>query len=172
MTSTDTSESADSTAASGPAAAADSVSGLDPVVGLEQGLVVLWRRVRGLIRDRAAAVHPRLDPVCYPMLMMLRRADAVAMADLHADLGIEKSTLTRRIDSTVRLGLVERTPDPNDARARLLALTPACRQRLSELESVHTEQWRTRLSDWDSTDIRRLNELLGRLGDSIEVHDG
>jgi DNA-binding MarR family transcriptional regulator len=171
VTSTETSESADSSSASWPATAADSVSGTDPILGLEQGLVILWRRVRGLIRDRAAAVHPKLDPVCYPMLMMLRRADAVAMADLHADLGIEKSTLTRRIDSTVRLGLVERTPDPNDARARLLALTPLCRERHSELESVQTEQWRTRLSDWDSTDIRRLSELLGRLGDSIEGHD-
>ncbi|MFD6856795.1 MarR family winged helix-turn-helix transcriptional regulator [Rhodococcus sp. NPDC060086] len=172
MTRADTSESADPPPASAPAAAVDSVSELDPVPGLEQGLVVLWRRVRGLIRERALAVHPKLDPVCYPMLMMLRRADAVAMADLHADLGIEKSTLTRRIDSTVRLGLVERTPDPNDARARLLALTPSCRDRLNELESVQTEQWRARLSDWDTTDIRRLSELLGRLGDSIEDHDG
>ncbi|HET8992648.1 MAG TPA: MarR family winged helix-turn-helix transcriptional regulator [Rhodococcus sp. (in: high G+C Gram-positive bacteria)] len=171
MTTTDTSESADAPSASVPADAADSGPGADPVVGLEQGLVILWRRVRGLIRERAAAVHPKLDPVCYPMLMMLRRADAVAMADLHADLGIEKSTLTRRIDSTVRLGLVERTPDPHNARARLLALTPLCRERLSELESVQTEQWRTRLSDWDSTDIRLLGELLGRLGDSIEAHE-
>lgn len=140
----------------------------DPVEALEHEMLAVWRRVRGLMGERARAVHPKLDAVCYPMLVLLRRADAVAMADLLAELGIEKSTLTRRIDSAVRLGLVERRPDPADARARLVALTPSCRERLSVLADEESERWRGRLAQWDTTDIRGLTTLLRRLGDALD----
>ena len=84
------------------------------------------------------------------------------------DLAIEKSTLTRRIDAAVRLGLVERTPDPHDARARLVALTADGRERLTALQREQTARWRRRLSTWDPADVEQLTALLRRLGDGLD----
>ncbi|MDV2475611.1 MarR family transcriptional regulator [Rhodococcus zopfii] len=116
----------------------------------------------------ARAVDPKLDPVCYPLLVLLRDADAIAMADLIGVLGIEKSTLTRRIDSAGRLGLVERIPDPYDARARLVALTPEGRRRLEEQRVETFRRWRDRLALWDPDDVRQLATLMHRLGDILD----
>ena len=74
--------------------------------------------------------------------MILTRADAVPMSDLVAELGVEKSTLTRQIDALVRLGLAERRPDPQDARARLVALTDPGRGRLTESREAVIARWR------------------------------
>ncbi|WP_353735301.1 MarR family winged helix-turn-helix transcriptional regulator [Rhodococcus sp. (in: high G+C Gram-positive bacteria)] len=140
----------------------------DPVPDLEQEMLVLFRRMRGLVGVRARALHPKLDAACYPMIMTLRHRDAVPMADLLVELGIEKSTLTRRIDAAARLGLVERIPDPHDARARLVALTAEGRERVAALQAAETQRWRERLDSWEPTDVRNLTALLMRLSASIE----
>lgn len=140
----------------------------DPITALEHEFMALMRRGRDQMGVRARAVHPQLDPACYPLLVLLGRADAVAMSELLRDLAIEKSTLTRRIDAAVRLGLVERTPDPHDARARLVALTADGRERLTALQREQTARWRRRLSTWDPADVEQLTALLRRLGDGLD----
>jgi len=164
---TDTQWRADENGGSPSADTADAATA-DPVVALEHEMIAVTRRFRRLIAERARALHPRLDPECYPMLLMLSRADAVAMSDLLTELAIEKSTLTRRIDSAARLGLVERIPDPDDARARLVALDPECRRKLDGILENETELWRARLADWSAADIRELTALLQRLGESMD----
>ncbi|MEE3852048.1 MarR family transcriptional regulator [Gordonia sp. LSe1-13] len=139
--------------------------GSDPITDLEAELTDIWRRGRVQMRERSRAIHPRLDPTCYPLLILLSRHDAVRMSDLLTDLGLEKSTLTRQIDSVVRLRLVERHPDPDDARARLVALTDEGRARLEAVATTAAALWRERLSRWDPDDVRRLADLLRRLGD-------
>lgn len=135
---------------------------------LEHEVFALWRRGRSHMAASARAVDPQLDPVCYPLLVLLRDADAVAMSDLIGVLGIEKSTLTRRIDSLVRLGLVERIPDPHDARARLVALTPDGRRRLDDQRAEMFRRWRERLSLWDTADVQQLAKLMHRLGGILD----
>ena len=144
--------------------------GSDPITDLEAEFADIWRRGRIQMRARARAIHPRLDPTCYPLLVLLSRHDAIRMSDLLSDLGLEKSTLTRQIDSVVRLRLVERHPDPNDARARLVALTDEGRSRLDEGATTATAVWRERLSRWNPDDVRQLADLLHRLAvDTADV---
>ncbi|WP_433611058.1 MarR family winged helix-turn-helix transcriptional regulator [Prescottella agglutinans] len=138
----------------------------DPITELEAELVDMWRRGRIQSRERARAINPKLDPACYPLLVILAREEAVPMSALVAELGVEKSTLTRQIDAVVRLGLVERRPDPLDARARQVALTEPGRAQLTELRESAIAQWRERLSRWDPADVRQLTILLRRLAES------
>ncbi|MYR07329.1 MarR family transcriptional regulator [Gordonia sp. SID5947] len=140
--------------------------GPDPITDLEAELVDIWRRGRIKIRERARAIHPKLDPVCYPILVLLSRHDALPMSDLLGELALEKSTLTRQIDSVVRLGLVERHPDPDDARARLVALTESGRSRFNDVALTALADWRDQLSRWDPEDVRQLADLLRRLAES------
>ncbi|WP_137724997.1 MarR family winged helix-turn-helix transcriptional regulator [Prescottella subtropica] len=145
--------------------------GSDPITELESELVDMWRRGRIQTRERARAINPKLDPACYPLLTILARGDAVPMSELVTDLAVEKSTLTRQIDAVVRLGLVERRPDPHDARARLVALTEPGRTQLTALRESTIAGWRERLSRWDPADVRQLTELLRRLAASTNRDD-
>lgn len=136
----------------------------DPIKGLETELADMWQRGRARSRKYARAIHPKLDPALYSVLVLLNRSNAVRMSELIAKLDIEKSTLTRQIDAGERLGLVERIPDPADARAKLVALTPEARLRLTTMQNRQIDEWRARLATWDPEDITTLTALLHRLG--------
>jgi DNA-binding MarR family transcriptional regulator len=140
----------------------------DPIADLETELVEMWRRGRARIRTRARAIDPRLDPTCYPLLALLAQRDRLSMSAIIAELGVEKSTLTRQIDSVVRLGLVERHLDPDDARVRLIALTDKGHRRLDEVTATAIADWRDRLSRWEPTDVRQLTQLLRRLAEDSD----
>ena len=136
----------------------------DPITDLETGFADLMRQGRIRLRHRARAVDPRLDPSNYPLIAMLASADgSLPVSTLVAQLGLEKSTVSRQIDALVRLGLAERHADPHDARARLVSLTPTGRARVDHVADAAVADWRARLSEWDPEDIRTLTRLLNRL---------
>lgn len=82
------------------------------------------------------------------------------------------STVSRQSASLVRLGLVERRPDPQDGRACLLAATPEG-ERVFEYNrrqrDAHIAQM---LADWDEADVRTLTRLLGRFNTDFEAYRG
>ncbi|WP_208641202.1 MarR family winged helix-turn-helix transcriptional regulator [Micromonospora arborensis] len=57
-------------------------------------------------------------------LLCVLMARPYGMGELGAVLGLAKSSLTGLVDRSVRNGLVRREPDPQDARAVRVALTP------------------------------------------------
>ena len=138
----------------------------DVVQDLESGLADLWQRTRASVRERARAVHPQLDPTAYPLVVVLGRDGPSRPSDLGARLYLDRSTVTRQVDSLVRLGLVSRRPDPTDARARLVALSEEALSALHELQRARAERWRTALGEWDPADVSRLAELLHRLAEA------
>lgn len=135
----------------------------DPISELEAGIADLVRRGRIRTQRRSRAIDPDLDPSCYPLISMLSHHDSVPTSTLVADLGLDKSTVTRQIDSIVRLGLATRRPDPHDGRARLVTLTETGRERVDAVTSQSLADWRARLAKWDPADVRTLTELLNRL---------
>jgi DNA-binding MarR family transcriptional regulator len=66
------------------------------------------------------------------MLGYLEAAGPLPMSELAARLYMERTTLTRNLKPLEDAGLVERPADPQDARVRLVAITPLGRRKLRE----------------------------------------
>lgn len=84
------------------------------------------RRYRRMITEaleQDCADLPVSVPQCDVMLEMERLGDTT-IADLSQVLRLDKSTLSRTVDSLVELGFVARTPNSSDRRYNVLSLTP------------------------------------------------
>jgi DNA-binding MarR family transcriptional regulator len=137
------------------------------IVGIE-----LIRLVKILERKHAQyrAEHP--DAVERPTYLLLvhlvkdgpQRAGALAES-VHSD----PSTVSRQVAQLVRLGLVERTADPEDGRATLLAATAEGHRVLAENRRTRTERIAALLATWDPADRHRFAELLGRFTSDFET---
>lgn len=133
----------------------------------------LFRLIRTVERTRAqlAAVRPdAIERACVALLIELvehgpRRTTALAEA-VFAD----ASTVSRQVGQLVRLGYVERTADPDDGRASLLAATDRGRAHLVEARARRNEWLATVLAGWSREDTTRLVELMDRLNDGFEEH--
>lgn len=147
--------------------------GPDPglIDDLQQELTEFWRRGRVRARNNSALIHAKLDPSCYPLLMAVARLRSVPMSELVHRLALDKSTVTRQVDALERLGLVTRRPDPDDARARVVELTPDGRARVDAALATSASNWRDQLAKWDPEDIRSLITLMRRL-DSLMDQKG
>lgn len=64
-----------------------------------------------------------VDELTYPVLSGLARTGTLSAADLGREIGLDRTTVTRRADRLEAAGLVQRQPDPADGRATLLTLT-------------------------------------------------
>ncbi|MCX0274738.1 MarR family winged helix-turn-helix transcriptional regulator [Nocardia zapadnayensis] len=60
----------------------------------------------------------------YTVLIALSRGSARGQGVLAQEIGADKTRIIAVLDDLQERGLIERTPDPADRRARLLALTP------------------------------------------------
>ena len=139
---------------------------------VEREVGALIRRVRRVIGERAAAVHPDLQPSAYLILTHLDEEDDVRSSQLVDALDIDKGAISRQISSLVDLGLVERAPDPEDGRATRLRLTDDARSRL---EAVRVRRWGRfgeRLSSWSDDDLESYAATLQHYNEALDSqHD-
>lgn len=138
----------------------------DVLPALEEELAALWRHGRVSTRDAARRVHPRLEPTAYPMVAVLGQVGPMRVSELGAALFLDKSTISRQVEAAVRLGLVERTVDPTDARARLVGLTESGRERHHAAREHRRGEWQRALQSWDRDDIVALTALLAKLNEA------
>jgi DNA-binding MarR family transcriptional regulator len=115
------------------------------------------------------AEHPdAVERATYFLLVHLvkggpRRAGALAEA-VHSD----PSTISRQVAQLVRLGFVERTADPEDGRATLLAATDEGKRVFEENRRLRIEGIAEMLADWSVEDRCKFAELLGRYTTAFE----
>ena len=77
------------------------------------------------------------------LLTELERSGPQSMGDLGQRLYLEKSWVSRAVDSLLKAGLVEKSTNPLDARSWIVALTPAGHRTVTELNRTldeHAEQ--------------------------------
>ena len=141
----------------------------DALLDLEREIGVLIRRVRRVIGIRARAVHPELQSTAYLMLGHVRDFGPLRASALCEAFDLDKGAVSRQVQHLEELGLVERTPDPEDGRATLIAVTDDALRRLEDV-AEHRRKWLDeRLGDWSASDLARLAEGLGRYNATLNA---
>ena len=128
----------------------------------EQELSTLLRRARARLLAVARDVHPDLDASAYVTLLFITTHPAPRAADLADYLGTHKGPVSRQINQLEGLGLLERRPSPDDARAQLLAVTPQGRQRFEAARRARSAHLQQQLGEWDENDVLEVTRLLAR----------
>jgi DNA-binding MarR family transcriptional regulator len=135
---------------------------------LEHEMGVLVRRIRRLIAERARLVHPDLSPVAYSMLVALNDSGPRRASDLVDMFSIDKGAVSRQVSSLLELGLIERSPDPDDRRAAILAITDEGTRRLSAIQEARRREISDRLSGWADDDLKRFVGMMNRYNNALE----
>ncbi len=121
-----------------------------------------------LLRELMAAEQPVLDEHGvsmwgYVVLLALDETPMRSQAALAQAIGADKTRIIRTLDDLQADGYIERTPDPDDRRVRLLSITPAGR-RLKDAVQVDIqrgeEQW---LGELSADERRVFLSVLQRL---------
>lgn len=106
-----------------------------------------------------AAGFPEVRPAYGSLLVPLFEEDGLRQGELARRARLSKQTLTTMARALERDGLVERRPDPDDARATRLYLTPRAQRLRPVAEEVIAELER-RLPARERGDARRILRRL------------
>jgi len=121
-----------------------------------------------LIREMIAAELPVLEAHGlsmwgYSVLIALDRSAIRTQAALAEAIGADKTRIIPTLDELQAQGFIERRPDPDDRRARLLALTDAGRDVKDVVQAAiqrGEERWLGTLSRADRAAFLRVLEQL------------
>lgn len=118
-------------------------------------------------REMARGLPQDCPPASAGVLTLLHKYGEMRMGRLSQLMATDMSVTSRHVSHTEERGWVERHPDPQDGRSRLLRLTEAGHRQLKTLSEATTEALENVLHDWTDEDIARLNEMLERLRESF-----
>lgn len=145
----------------------DAVRRDEALQGLEHEIGRLLRRIRRGLHERAARVDPGLSATAYPLLIALVEYGPHRAADLADLFALDKGAVSRVVHQLLELGLIERTPDPQDGRASILTATVAAKERIAAAHTRRREDFGARLSDWEPETIADLAAGLARFNSAI-----
>ena len=97
-------------------------------------------------------------------LLTMLTSGGVRMSDIAANLGVRTPTATQSVDRLGKAGLVQRDPDPTDARAVLVSLTPQGEEVLAREDRHRNERVADVLSELSAGELDLLEAALPVLG--------
>lgn len=92
------------------------------------------------------------------------------LSDLANRLGVELSSVSRKVQKLEDAGLVKKSPDPTDARAFRLHLTPQGQETIDALANARFEIFREVLTSWSADDRTQLAALFDRFSSELTTH--
>lgn len=154
-------------AGSAPAPGAPASDSSEPraeaVRALEAEFGELINQFRRIITDNAQRVSPGMLPGAYKVFTTIARRESVTQSALAEHLQVDKGQLSRTVRDLEALGLIERTPDPNDGRSSLLSPSELGLERLKAARLPQENLLQKTLVDWPVDDIHNLTRLLHAL---------
>ncbi|HEY4022333.1 MAG TPA: MarR family transcriptional regulator [Pseudonocardiaceae bacterium] len=111
--------------------------------------LLLQRRHRAMIYGELLEPFAgTVDEATYPVLSGLGRVGPTTSAKLGTEIGLDRSVVSRHSDRLEALGLLRRSPDPDDARATLLTLTDEGELTVARLRERLGAIFQRRLDRW------------------------
>jgi DNA-binding MarR family transcriptional regulator len=133
---------------------AETTSAEDAVVAL---VLAVGRRFRARVDGDS------VEPSQASLLYVLTTHGAMRLGDLAETLRLDASTVSRHVHQLGERGLIDREPDPEDGRARIIAISPAGRAALTHTFDQRRAFITEAMSDWSCADRDRLRDDVLRL---------
>ncbi|MFJ7064314.1 MarR family winged helix-turn-helix transcriptional regulator [Streptomyces sp. NPDC101115] len=118
-------------------------------------------------RGLARALPAHCQGGAAAVIALIKHHGDMRMSRLAELMAVDMSVCSRHVAHTVERGWVERLPDPEDKRSRILRLTDEGYAMLGELDRRVTEAFTRHLAEWSDEDVALLTSLLARLRDSF-----
>ena len=102
----------------------------------------------------------------YVVLARLARSPAYTQLELARQIGYDKTRLIKILDQLAASGLIERIPDPEDRRARIVRLTDSGRELVTAVRAEIRAMEAEFLAPLSEPQRRSLRQMLGALLDA------
>ncbi|MEZ0064112.1 DNA-binding MarR family transcriptional regulator [Streptacidiphilus sp. MAP12-20] len=130
----------------------------ESIDSIQRELTAFSRRARAL----ASQIHPGMTLVSYAILDHLRECGGCRGTDLATHFLLDKSTVSRQVATLEKLGLVERSPDPEDQRGQIIHPSDRGAELLRAAGEQRRQAFLSRLAHWSDEDIDLFAVLLER----------
>lgn len=139
---------------------------------IQEALGVVARRAKDVELHEAlgARVGHRLEGPAYGTLSRLGLAGQCSMTELAGLLGLELSTVSRRVKALEDKGLVHRQVSPTDRRTAVLSLTDEGRDLFERLSASWRDMLAEVLEGWDPFTIEVFSELFTRFAGALDAY--
>lgn len=107
------------------------------------------------------------DATWRPLLHLHLLGDGVRQKNLAASVGIEGPSLVRLIDTLVVKGLIQRSEDGTDRRAKLLCLTPEGQMVVARIKEIVASLENELLKSFSNVVIARLGRFILSLESTV-----
>jgi DNA-binding MarR family transcriptional regulator len=132
----------------------------------EESVLHALMTIGRLMRQRVQG--DEMEPGTFWLLKGLAAHDALRVTELAALANLDASTVSRHVQQLHRVGLIDRTPDPDDGRAQRVALSSRGRSLLHDGLARRRALLGKSFDGWNRTEIETLDTLLARLVGDLE----
>lgn len=104
----------------------------------------------------------------FGILAAIKRLEGLTVGELGAAMGMDQTTATRNVELLARKGLVNLEADPEDARRKILSLTPSGLDKLRTAEPRWQQAQADLMAGLGKKESERLLQLLDRAVKAVE----
>jgi len=132
-----------------------------PIEGVMHAFTRIGRRLK------AKQPGDTIDHSAHVVLFALRCNGALRLSDLAARVELDASTASRHVRSLEQLGLVRRSPDPDDGRAFRVELTEQGIEQWETSARRRIELLSAAMEGWSEEDVQTFERLMTRFADGV-----